>query len=203
MRDLEGSIADLSGFLAEDRAKQFLLCCQFSLSLRSYLADKDITCADFRADADDSHLIQVFKSFLAYAGNVSCYLFSTELGISGFTVILLDVNRGVYIISYETLAQKNSILVVVTFPGHEADQRVLAQRKLAIAGGRTVCDDLAFSYSLAGKDDRLLVVAVALVGALKLGEVDLFLRAVVVCHLNGRRIDKFHHAGLRADHAYA
>ena len=124
VRDLEGSIADLSGFLAEDRAKQFLLCCQFSLSLRSYLADKDITCADFRADADDSHLIQVFKSFLAYAGNVSCYLFSTELGISGFTVILLDVNRGVYIISYETLAQKNSILVVVTFPGHETDKRV-------------------------------------------------------------------------------
>ncbi len=201
MRDLEGSIADLSGFLAEDRAQQLLFCRQLSLSLRSNLADKDITCADFRADADDSHLIQILESLLAYAGDISCDLFRTEFGISGFAVILLDVDRCIYIISYKALAQKNSVLVVVAFPCHEADQRVLAERKFAVAGGRTVSNDLAFSYSLARKDDRLLVVAVALVGALELGEVDLFLRSVVVSHLNGGRVDKFNNTGLGADHA--
>ena len=201
VRDLEGSVTDLSGLLAEDRAQQLLLRCQLGLSLRGHLADKDITCADFRADADDSHLIQVFKSFLAYAGDISCDLFRTEFGISCFTVILLDVDRGIYIISYKALAQKNSVLVVVTFPSHEADQRVLAQRKLAVADGRAVSNDLAFSYSLAREDDRLLVVAVALVGALELGEVDLFLRSVVVSHLNGGRVDEFNNTGLGADHA--
>ena len=86
------------------------------------------------------------------------------------------------IILYQTLAQKNSILVVVTFPGHESDQRVLAECQLTVCGGRTVCDHFANLHAVALKHDRLLVVAVGLVTSGELGQVVFDLLAVICRH---------------------
>ena len=79
------------------------------------------------------------------------------------------MDRCIYIVLNKALGKQNSILVVVTFPCHEADQRVLAESKLSVACGRTVSDDLSCHDALALIDDRFLVVAVALVTA---GELD-------------------------------
>ena len=59
-------------------------------------------------------------------------------------------------------------LVVVALPLHEADEDVLAEGKLAVVGGGTVCDDLALLDTVARVDDGTLVEAGALVGALEL-----------------------------------
>ena len=66
---------------------------------------------------------------------------------------------------------RERILVVVAFPGHESDQRVLTKADLALMSGRTVSHDLALLYLLSLVHDGLLVVAVALVASLELGQL--------------------------------
>ena len=91
------------------------------------------------------------------------------------------MDRGVDIVTYQTLADEDCILVVVAFPCHESDQRVLAECDLALGGACAVCDDLTFFDFLALADDRSLVVAVGLVAPDKLrnfvGTVDAVLAA--------------------------
>ena len=79
------------------------------------------------------------------------------------------MNRCINIITYQTLRKKNRILVVVTFPGHKADQRVLTKSDLTVAGRRTICDYFTGFYVIILINDWFLVVAVALVASLKLG----------------------------------
>jgi hypothetical protein len=64
----------------------------------------------------------------------------------------------------DLLVEQDGVLVVVAFPGHKADQRVLAERDLAVAGGRAVGHDIADFNAVAAVDDRSLVDAGALVG---------------------------------------
>ena len=53
--------------------------------------------------------------------------------------------------------------VVVTFPCHESDQRVLTKGKFTVCCRRTICDNLSCLYVLTLEYDRFLVVTVALV----------------------------------------
>ena len=77
------------------------------------------------------------------------------------------MDGGIYILLNQTLRQKNGILVVVAFPGHEADQRVFAQTDLTVAGGRTICDNLASFDMVILVYNRFLIVAVGLVTSLE------------------------------------
>ena len=90
------------------------------------------------------------------------------------------MDRCINIILYQTLAQKNGILVVVTFPGHESDQRVLTECQLTVRGGRTVCDHFANLHTVALKHDRLLVVAVGLVTSGELRQLVYISAALVI-----------------------
>ena len=49
---------------------------------------------------------------------------------------------------------QNGVLVVVAFPGHEADERVLAKRDLAVLSGRAVRQNIAHFNAVAAVDDR-------------------------------------------------
>ena len=51
------------------------------------------------------------------------------------------------------------VLVVVAFPGHEANEHVLAERDLALRAGGAVGDDLTGLDAFADRDDRALVDA--------------------------------------------
>ena len=79
------------------------------------------------------------------------------------------MDGGVNILLHQTLAEQNGVLVVVALPGHESDQRVLAQGDLAVLSGRAVSDDLADLHVIAFVDDGFLIVAVGLVAP---GELD-------------------------------
>ena len=67
------------------------------------------------------------------------------------------MNGGVYIISYKTLREKNRILVVVAFPGHEADKRALAKTNLSTLCRRAICNYLFSFYVVTVINYRTLV----------------------------------------------
>ena len=201
MRHLEGGISDFSCLLSEDGTKEAFLRCQLCLSLGSDLTDQDIACTDFRTHADDAVLVQILEGILADTGNVPGDLFGAQLGISGFAFVLFDMNRCIYVVSDQSFAEQDSVLVVVALPGHETDQRVLAQGQLAVAGGRTVCDDLAGCHTLTCEHDGLLVVAVGLVASLELGKGILILSAFVVPDDDGGGVYEFHNTAPVCQHA--
>ena len=84
--------------------------------------------------------------------------------------MLLDVDRREHVVLHQALAQHDRVLEVVTLPGHERDEQVLAERELAVHRGRTVGEHVALAHLLTGRDDRLLVDAGALVRTAELGQ---------------------------------
>ena len=117
--NLQARVADLSRLLTEDGAEQSLLGSQLGLTLRGNLSYQDITGTDLRTDADDASLIQVFQRIIADARNIAGDLLRSQLGVAGLCLVLFNMNGCVYVILYQTLADKNGVLVVVAFPGHE------------------------------------------------------------------------------------
>ena len=53
--------------------------------------------------------------------------------------------------------------IVITFPCHESDQRVLTKSKFSVCCGRTICDNLSCLYVLTLEYDWFLVITVTLV----------------------------------------
>ncbi len=90
------------------------------------------------------------------------------------------MNRGINILHDEPFTQKHRILIVIPFPCHEANERVLAKSKLPAAGGRTVSNHLSCLHMVSLKHNRFLIVAVGLVAALKLVQLKLCLLAVII-----------------------
>ena len=69
------------------------------------------------------------------------------------------------ILLHQSLGKQNGILVVITFPGHETDQRVLTKCQLTLRSGRTVSDHLSLFYMVTLKYNGLLIITVRLVGS--------------------------------------
>ena len=132
VRYLQGSITHLTCFLTKDCSQQTLLCRQLSLTLRCNLADQDITGTYFCTDTDDTSLIQILQCIVADARNITGDLFRSQLRVTCFCLIFFHMNRRVNVIHNQLLAQKNRILVVIAFPGHKSDQRVLSKCDLAV-----------------------------------------------------------------------
>ena len=203
MRYLKGSITYFSSLLTEDCTEKSLLCSELSLSLRSNLTNENIAGTNLGTNADDSTLIKVLQSVLTYTRNIGCDLFRSKLGITCFTLIFLNVNGSEYIVLYKLLGQKDSILVVVAFPCHESDQRVLTKGNFTLTCRRTICNNIASLYVIAGKNDRLLVVTVRLVGTHELGELILieFTGCIAAdCDLVGCR--DLYHTIILCNHTY-
>ena len=98
MRYFKGSITYLSCLLTKDGTKETLLSSKLCLSLRSNLTNKDITGTYLSTDTDDTTLIQILQSVIADTRNVTCDLFRSQLGITGFCLIFLDMDRCINII---------------------------------------------------------------------------------------------------------
>ena len=171
VRYLQGGIPHLSGLLSEDGAKQPFLGNQFGLALGRNLAHQDIAGAHLGADADDAVLIQIGQSVLRNVGNIPGNLLRSQLGVSGFDLVLFNMNGGIGVLTNDLFVDEHRILVVVTFPGHKADEHILAQADLTVAGGGTVGDDLTFGDLIALIHNGTLVDAGALVGTGELHQV--------------------------------
>ena len=168
MRYLQGVIPYFSCLLTEDSSQQSFLGSQLGLALRCYLTDEDIARAYLGTYSDDTVLVQILQSVIAHVWDISCDLLRSQLGISCFCLQIFDMDRSILILLYKVLVQQNGVLVVVTFPGHEADQCVLTKRKFAVGGSGTVTDYLVSLDTLALFNDRSLVCAGTCVGSLEL-----------------------------------
>ena len=184
VRRTQRGITNLTGLLAEDRAEQALLCGQLGLALRGNLADQNVTGTNLSANADDAALVEVAECVLADVRDITGDLLGSELGITGFGLVLLDMNGGVNVVAYQTLVQQYGVLVVVAFPGHEADEGILAQCNLALIGRRAVGQNVACLDTLAQINDRTHVDTGGLVGTHELGQRIGLVGAVVVVYAN-------------------
>src|ERR1700677_1187581 len=203
-RARQRSIANIAGLFAEDGAEELLFRRQLGLTLRRYLADEDVVVANLRTDADDARVVEIAQSVLADVGDIARDLFRPKLGVAGFDLELLDVDRGVVVLADQLFGDEDRVLEVVTAPRHEGDQNVTAEAEFALLGARTVGDDLTLDDTVTLADDRLLVDAGVLVGALELRElVDVGtnltreLRGVVLAfdaYDNALRVDRVHDA---------
>ena len=113
------------------------------------------------------------------------------------------MNGGVNIVLYESFGKKNRVLVVVTFPAHESDQRVLAESQYAVLCGCTVCQNISGFEVIPCIDNRLLVVAVGLVGAQVLDQLDVLGGLIVIFYRNSGCINENCGSGLLCNDADA
>ena len=143
VRHLQRRVADLTGLLTEDRAQQALLRRELGLALGRDLADEDVARADLGADADDAALVEVLQDVLGEVRDVAGDLLGAELGVAGVDLVLLDVDRREHVVLHEALGEDDRVLVVVALPRHERHEQVLAERELALVGGRAVGEDVA------------------------------------------------------------
>ena len=104
MGNLQGSVADLPGLLAENGAQQPLLRGQLRLALGGHLTHQDIPRMHLCADANDSSVVQVLQGIIAHAGHIPGNLLGSQLGIPGFRFVLLYMDGGIYIILNQSLA---------------------------------------------------------------------------------------------------
>ena len=81
------------------------------------------------------------------------------------------MNRCIHIISYETLTKKYSILVVITFPSHETDKRVLTEGNLTIRCRWTISNNISCLNLITLENNRSLVIAVTLVTSWELSKL--------------------------------
>ena len=94
------------------------------------------------------------------------------------------MDRGEYIISDQSFGKQDGILIVIAFPCHESDQRILAQTELSARGRSTVRNHLSLFHLFARKDNRFLVVAVGLVASLEFKEVVFVLLSIGILDHN-------------------
>ena len=70
-RDTQGSVFHVRGFLTKDRAEQLLFWSELSLTLRSDLADQNVTRAHLCADVHNAGFVQLRQRPFADIGNVA------------------------------------------------------------------------------------------------------------------------------------
>ena len=126
-------------------------------------------------NTNNTILIQVFGSVLTYVKNIGGKFLHTTLGLAHLKKLLNHVNRGVHILADDTLAQHDSILIVVTFPWDISHFQVLTESQLTTLGSISLCEDLSFLYTVALADNRVKVNRCILVGLLKLRQFVFFL----------------------------
>ena len=126
-------------------------------------------------------LVEVAQHLLGDVGDVAGDLLGPELGVTGVDLVLLDVDRGEHVLLDQPLGEDDGVLEVVALPGHEGDEEVAAQGQLARFGRGPVGEHVALLHLVALADQRLLVDAGALVGALELAERQACASVVAAC----------------------
>ena len=178
-------VAHIARLLTEDRAQQLLFRRLIGFTLGRHLAHEDVATLNESAYADDAHLVKIAQVFLSDVGNFAGDLLRSELGLTRFDLVLLDVNRGVEVVGDQTLADQQRVLVVVTLPGHISDQNVLTQGDLTAFTGRAIRHHLTDDHRITTADDRSLVQASVLIGALILLQEMGVVVAVLVLNNDG------------------
>ncbi len=165
--DPQRRVTHIGCFFTKDRAKKFFFRRHRAFTLRCDLADQNIARFDIRANINDPGFVKVAQGFLTDVGNVAGDLFWTQFGITCGDFEFLDVDRGINVITRDPLGNQDRVFVVVTIPGHERDDHVLAKGQFPHIRGRAVSDHFAFDDRIAHLHQRTLVDTGVLVGTLE------------------------------------
>ena len=93
VRHAQRSIAHFAALLLEDCAQKTLFGGKLGFSLRSYFSYENVAGLNLGSNADYAALVKICKSVLAHVGQVSCNLFSSQLGVARVDFVFFDVNR--------------------------------------------------------------------------------------------------------------
>src|SRR5208283_2552784 len=152
-------------------AEQFFLGSQHCFSLRCDLADNNIAWLNFSAYSDYAAFVEVFERLLSHIRDVPGDVFRPEFSITGFSLKFFYMYRGIDIIFDQSFIEQYGILKIVTSPGHEGNSHIFPQCKLSEIGRRAVSQGAALLNYIPDVNNRLLVHASALVGAIEFDEV--------------------------------
>ena len=195
-------ISDFSRLFPKDGAQQPFFGSQVSLTLGGDLTNQNVAGVDFCAHPNDAPFVQVTQGVLAHVGDVSGDLLGPQLGVTGFHVIFFNMDRGEHVLLHDAFAEQNGVLIVVTFPGHEAHQNVPTQGDLAVVSGWAVCQGLPLLELLPHVHNGTLVDTGAVVGAEELDELIGLGNAAVILHADGVGADTGDHAIFLSQHAH-
>ena len=171
-RAIEGRVANVSGFFAEDRAQQVFLPASawfhpLALPCRPECLPGR-TVAPMRMTPLSSRLRRNVSLMLGISRVISSGpSFVSRASIS----IFLDVNRSVVIVFHQLFADQDGVFKVVAAPRNERDEHVSAESQFAAIGARTIGKNLACLHTVTYANERLLIDASVLVGALKFCEL--------------------------------
>ncbi len=121
-RRFHGSILHVTGFVAEDGPQQFFFRGRVSFSFRRYFADQDIPFLYFRTDPDDAVLVEVFHGFLTDIRYFRCKLLFAAFRVAYFQFKFFHVNGSINIIAHDPFGNDDSILKIISLPGHVCHQ---------------------------------------------------------------------------------
>src|SRR5205085_7548694 len=125
------------------------------LALGRDCAGEDVVVLALGAEAGGAALVEIAQRGLRDVRNIARDLFRSELGVAGFDLELLDVDRGVVVLADQFFRDEDRVLEVVTTPWHEGDQNVAAEAEFALLRAGAVGDDLTLDHAVALADDRL------------------------------------------------
>ena len=92
VRNFKRCISYFLGLFAEDSAKKSFFSCKLGFALGRNLTNKDVTRVNLCTDTDNSSVVKVAESIVAYVGNISGDFFRSELGISCFDFVFFNVD---------------------------------------------------------------------------------------------------------------
>ncbi len=203
MGNLERRVPYLTGLLSKNRAEKPLFCRKLRLPLRSNLSYQDVSGAHLCADPDDSSLVQIFQGIVSHTWNVAGNLLRPELGVTSLRLIFLNVDGCIHVVLYKALAQENGILIVVAFPRHKSDERILSESHLSVGSRRTVRNHVSCLHTVSLEDNGPLVITVALIAAKELCQLIFLSIAIILADNNLSRSRALNHAALFRHDAHA
>ncbi len=164
VRYAQRRVANFACLLAEDSAQQAFLSRELRLAFRRDFADEDIAWTYVSTNRDNAFFVEVLEGIFGNIRDVARDFFRPELRVTGITFVFFDMDGRVDIALDKILRQKDSILVVVTFPRHVSNDDVVAESEFAVVCSRTISNRLLLLYFIAFIDNRDLVDAGTLVG---------------------------------------
>src|SRR5580700_8148317 len=90
-RAVERSVAHIAGLFAEDRTQQLLFRRELGFALGRNFAHQNVALLDAGADTDHARLVQIAQHRLADVGNVARNFFRTQLRVTRFDLVFLNV----------------------------------------------------------------------------------------------------------------
>ena len=127
VRKSHRGITHFSCLFAKNRTQQTLFRRKLRFALRRNLADKNISCMNLGSVADNTILIKILQSIVTAVRDLTSNFLRPKLCISGLKRLLLYMNGSIHIIAHKIFIEQDRIFVVIAFPCHKADQRILSE----------------------------------------------------------------------------